>query len=62
MSSISKQATREELQADLAEALKPFGYTVEGFLATPIDDLTTIPAGGCTCSLRDMWLICKGIL
>lgn len=50
--------TREELHEQLSVVVERHGYTVETFLATPIDDLE---GGEDYYNLRDMWLMAKGL-
>ena len=53
LSPLTVRITQAQLRAGLAEALAAYGYTVERFLDTPIDDLENYP-------LRDLWLMTKG--
>ena len=54
LSPLTVQITQAQLRAGLAKALATYGYTVERFLDTPIDDLENYP-------LRDLWLMTKGL-
>lgn len=55
LSPLTVQITKTQFRAELAEALAPYGYTVDRFLATPIDNLEHYP-------LRDLWLMASGLL
>lgn len=55
LSPLTVQMTQAQLRAELALALVSYGYTVERFLGTPIDDLESY-------SLRDLWLMTHGLV
>ena len=45
----------DQLRKDLIDIIDPYGYTVEDFLASDIDDLENG-------MLRDVYLMVKGVL